>query len=360
MSSLKSDSCVVDTGDAVTNSQQTETHAAEKRVRAHGSAAQGTAIVLFTFLTVLAGMLGPMQSSVNGRLGVAVDDGHLAACISFLSGLVVMFIIVLPQRRLRKALISIPGHLRHGTLPWPYFFAGLCGAVIVLSEGVSVGALGVATFQTSLIAGMVISGIICDRFGIGVEFKQALNIPRILGALLAIAATVLVVSPNFTAPHMIALAILPFCGGLLAGWQPAGNSKIGYLADSMLVSITWNFIIGFSALALAFIIRLAMGAATFHLPTQWWMYLGGPLGLLSIALMALLVRKLGLLLLALASTAGQLIGSILIDLILPQEGHVIYAVTVAGAAVALVAAGIAMVPSRKLGAGTEHKTEESH
>ena len=305
-------------------------------------------VAIFTFLTVLAGMLGPLQSSVNGRLGVVVEDGHLAACISFFSGLVVMLIIVLSQKKLRKSLLSLPGHLKNRTLPWPYFFAGCCGAVIVLSEGVSVGMLGVATFQTSLIAGMVISGIVCDRLGIGVEFKQALNIPRILGALLAIAATVLVVSPNFTAPHMIGLAVLPFCGGLLAGWQPAGNSKIGYLADSMLVSITWNFIVGFSVLTLAFLVRMAIGKATFHLPTEWWMFLGGPLGLLSIALMALLVRKLGLLLLALASTAGQLIGSILIDVFFPQSGHVIYTATVIGACVALVAAGIAMAPTKNI------------
>ncbi len=36
------------------------------------------------------------------------------------------------------------------------------------------------------------------------------------------------------------------------------------------------------------------------------MYLGGPLGLMSIGLMAILVRGLGLLMLGVASTAGQL------------------------------------------------------
>lgn len=81
----------------------------------------------------------------------------------------------------------------------------------------------------------------------------------------------------------------------------------------MLVSITWNFIIGFCVLGGVLLVRVLMGDVSFSLPTAWWMYLGGPLGLLSIALMALLVRGLGLLLLGLASTAGQLIGSVLID-----------------------------------------------
>ncbi|WKD58460.1 DMT family transporter [Corynebacterium caspium] len=303
---------------------------------------------IFVFFTILAGMLGPVQSAVNGQLGGHLGDGHLAATISFASGLVLMFLIVLPRQKTRAALFAIPGQLRRNTIPWPNFFAGLCGAVIVLSEGISVGALGVATFQTSLISGMVISGVICDRLGIGVEFKQLLNAPRVIGALLAIFATVLVVLPVFETPHVVVLAILPFTGGLLAGWQPAGNSNVAKLADSVLVSITWNFIIGFSALALAFIIRLLAGKATFALPDTWWMYLGGPLGLASIALMALLVRRLGLLLLALASTAGQLIGSILIDTLIPALGHQVYTLTVVGAAVALVASGIAMVPSKKI------------
>lgn len=310
-------------------------------------AAKTAAVGIFVLFTVLAGMLGPMQSAVNGRLGTELGDGHLAAIVSFGSGLVLMLVIILPRPSTRQAFLSLPGHLRRGTIPWPNFFAGLCGAVIVLSEGISVGALGVATFQTALISGMVISGVVCDRLGIGVPFKQALSIFRIIGAVLAVVATVLVVSPNFETPHTLALVILPFAGGLLAGWQPAGNSNIGRLSGSMLVSITWNFLIGFVALTIAFLGRVAAGNASFALPDIWWMYLGGPLGLASIALMALLVRRLGLLLLALASTAGQLVGSILIDSIIPGMGTV-HVVTILGALVALSASGIAMIPSNRV------------
>lgn len=309
--------------------------------------AKTAAVGLFVLFTVLAGTLGPMQSAVNGRLGTELGDGHLAAVVSFGAGLVLMLVIILPRTSTRQAFLSLPGHLRRGTIPWPNFFAGLCGAVIVLSEGISVGPLGVATFQTALISGMVISGVVCDRLGIGVPFKQALSIFRIIGAVLAVVATVLVVSPNFETPHTLALVILPFVGGLLAGWQPAGNSNIGKLSDSMFVSITWNFLVGFVALTAAFLGRVAAGSASFALPDVWWMYLGGPLGLASIGLMALLVRRLGLLLLALASTAGQLVGSILIDSIIPGMGTV-HGVTVVGALVALLASGIAMIPSNRV------------
>lgn len=308
--------------------------------------ARSASVALFTLATVFAGMLGPLQALVNGRLGATLNDGHAAALISFGTGLALMLVVVLARGRTRRAFFALPRQLRRGELPRWNFFAGLCGAVIVLSEGVTVGFLGVAVFQTSLISGLVISGVLCDRLGIGVPVKQAITIQRGLGAFLAVGATLLVVSPSWSAPHMIALAIMPFVGGLLAGWQPAGNSEIGRLSGSMLVSITWNFLVGFVALGAVYLVRMAATGAHFSLPDTWWMYLGGPLGLLSIALMALLVRRLGLLLLGLASTAGQLIGSILIELAVPSHGGSLHLVTVVGALVALAAAAIAMIPAR--------------
>ena len=93
--------------------------------------------------------------------------------------------------------------------------------------------------------------------------------------------------------------------------------------------------------------RAAAGGVDFQLPSEWWMYLGGPLGLLSIALMALLVRGLGLLLLGLASVAGQLVGSLVLDAAIPALGHTVHVATVIGTVIALVAAGIGMIPSGK-------------
>ncbi|RXR25303.1 DMT family transporter [Oerskovia turbata] len=306
-----------------------------------------TATALLVLATVLAGALGPMQAAVNGQLGKTIGDGHAAALISFGTGLVLMFVIVFARPVTRREALAIPSLIKGRTIPWWNFLAGLCGAVIVLSEGVTVGVLGVATFQISLISGLVISGVICDRLGVTASVKQPLTFFRLAGAVLAIVATVIVISPNFSTPHTIALAIMPFVGGLLAGWQPAGNAAVADATGSMLVSIGWNFLVGFTALGIAYGIRAMTSGVDFQLPPTWWMYLGGPLGLLSIALMALLVRGLGLLLLGLASTAGQLVGSLLIDWAVPSLGHTIYAATIIGTVIALVAAVIGMIPSGK-------------
>jgi len=304
-------------------------------------------IPLLMLATIGAGMLSPMQSAVNGKLGEYVQDGNLCAVISFASGLIIMFAIILSNRTYRKQMAAIPSLIKIKKVPLWNWLAGLCGAMVVFSEGASASQLGIATFQTSLICAMLLSGLLCDRFGIGVPEKKPFTLLRISGAILALIATLLVVSPQWNTPHMLLLAILPFLAGLLAGWQPAGNATIAETTGSVIVSITWNFIVGFSALTIMLFIRIALDKASFVLPDVWWMYLGGPLGLMSIGLMAILVRGLGLLLLGVTSTAGQLVGSVLIDQLIPALGNTVYTITIIGTVVALLGAVITSIPDKK-------------
>ena len=304
-------------------------------------------VPLLMLATILAGTLSPMQSAVNGELGHWLNDGNACAVISFASGLVVMFFIIMAKKETRQQFSSIPSLIKQRKIPLWNWFAGLCGAMVVFSEGASASALGVATFQTALISALILSGLLCDRFGIGVSEKKYFTSYRIIGAIFAVVATVFVVSPQWRSTSFILLAILPIMAGLLAGWQPAGNAKVAEATGSMLVSITWNFIVGFTVLGIALLVRISLGHVSFQLPDTWWMYLGGPLGLMSIGLMAILVRGLGLLMLGVASTAGQLLGSVLIDVLIPALGNTVYFVTLVGTVFALVGAIVTTIPDFK-------------
>ena len=68
---------------------------------------------------------------------------------------------------------------------------------------------------------------------------------------------------------------------------------------------------------------------------------------MSIGLMAILVRGLGLLMLGVASTAGQLLGSVLIDVLIPALGNTVYFVTLVGTVFALVGAIVTTIPDFK-------------
>lgn len=60
---------------------------------------------LLMVATVLAGMLSPMQSAVNGQLGHVLKDGNASAVISFASGLVVMFFIIMSKNNIVSNLL---------------------------------------------------------------------------------------------------------------------------------------------------------------------------------------------------------------------------------------------------------------
>jgi bacterial/archaeal transporter family-2 protein len=303
-------------------------------------------VVALLVAAVLAGTLSPLQSAVNGALGGAVGDGNAAAVVSFGTGLLIMIVVVSAHPRLRSRALRLPGLIRRGNLGRWNYLAGLCGAAVVLSQSIAVGSLGVAVFQISLICGVIISGVVCDRIGIATTLAQPVSGVRMLGAGLALVAAAVAVSPNFHVPHEIVLATLPFGGGLLLGWQPAGNAAVAKETGSVIVAIALSFLVGFTVLSAGLLIRLALGAARFGLPPVWWMYTGGALGLLSIGLAALLVRGLGLLLLGLGTVAGQLIGSLLFNGVIPATASRFHVVTVVGTVLALVAAAIAAIPAR--------------
>ena len=78
-----------------------------------------------------------------------------------------MFFIIMARKETRQQFAAIPSLIKNRKVPLWNWFAGLCGAMVVFSEGASASALGVATFQTALISALLLSGLLCDRFGAG-------------------------------------------------------------------------------------------------------------------------------------------------------------------------------------------------
>lgn len=82
--------------------------------------------------------------------------------------------IIMARKETRQQFAAIPSLIKNRKVPLWNWFAGLCGAMVVFSEGASASALGVATFQTALISALLLSGLLCDRVGIGVDEKNTL------------------------------------------------------------------------------------------------------------------------------------------------------------------------------------------
>lgn len=296
-------------------------------------------------ITVLAGGMVAVQSRINGELGRRLDDGFAAALISFGSGLVILLVVLAFWKPGRDGFRAVADAVRSGTLRWWMLLGGAAGALLVLSQGLTAAVLGVALFTVATVAGQVIGGALIDRTRIVPGGPRPLTLQRIVGALLAIAAVAVAVSSQVQGEVPLWMLLLPFVAGIALGWQQAVNGRVRQRAGSALTATVGNFAVGTVVLAIAFVVHGAFVHWPQALPTEPWLYVGGILGCIFIALSAVLVHITGALLLSLAMIAGQLVSAIAIDVIVPGENS-IAATTIVGTALALVAVVVAGIRLR--------------
>ena len=111
-----------------------------------------------------------------------------------------------------------------------------------------------------------------------------------------------------------------------------------------LAATVMNFAVGAVILLLAWLVKVWISGVGNPLPGEWWYYLGGALGCFFICLSAWLVRGLGVLLTGVGMIAGQLLGSLALDLIVPTPGTVIAPATWLGTLLTLLAMVLATLP----------------
>lgn len=287
----------------------------------------------------MAGVGMAVQARVNGELGRRIDNGIGAALISFGVGLILL-VCAVPW--LRHGLANIRTALRDGSLRWWHCAGGVCGAFIVATQGLTVASLGVAVFTVAVVAGQSTSGLVVDRAGWVPGGSRPLSSYRVLGALLCVAAVVIAVSDRLGDVQALALAALPALAGLGISWQQGMNGFVRQAAGSALPPTLINFAVGTGALVIMLAVSVAFRGMPGPLPTEPWLYVGGPLGVLFIAIAAAVVKRIGVLLLGMGTIAGQICGALVIDAVVPAEAgppdlHTVLGATLALAAIALAA-----------------------
>ena len=302
-------------------------------------------------LAVGSGLAIPVQGRINGALGARLGDGIAAAAVSFSTGLLVMIIISLVLPRGRAGLASILPAVRSRAFPRIYVVAGAIGALFVFAQSFTVGILGVALFTVATVTGQTVSGLLVDRLGIGPAGKKSVTGIRIIGCLLTIAAVAWAVSPRFSsggpgegAAGLLLPLLLPVAAGFLMSFQQAMNGTATVHYGTPIAATLVNFVAGCIVLWTALAVKTAVAGPGNPLPAEWWYYLGGPMGCVFIGLGALLVRSLGVLVTGLGMIAGQLLGSLALDLALPAPGTVVAPATVLGTLLTLGAIVLATLP----------------
>lgn len=305
--------------------------------------------VLGVGLALVSGLAMAVQGRLNGMLGAQLHDSMLAAVISFGGGLVLLLLALPMVPAMSTGLGNLRMQLRaRNVRPW-HCLGGLGGATFVAAQSLTVATIGVATFTVGVVAGQTLSGLLVDRVGLGPAGPQALTWTRILGAALTLGGVAGALSGGISASGTgLWLLILPLFGGACMAVQQAINGQVGQVAHSPMTAALVNFAVGTAVLILAWLLSLALrGGASHAWPHNPVLYLGGLAGVVFISVAVLVVKWTGVLLLALSAIAGQLIGSVLLDLLLPAQGSHLSVSTLLGVGVTLFAVVITTLGGRQ-------------
>jgi transporter family-2 protein len=259
------------------------------------------------------------QSRINAELTVEVGSGFTAAWISFGVGLLTVGLVSLVTPAIRSGLAAVPGIVRSGGLRWWQLLGGVGGAWLVTTQGLVVPVVGVTLFMVSVVAGQVLGSLLADRFGLSPAGVLPISARRAAAALLAGIAVVISAWPQLgkVDANWVLVAAIVAGGGVAL--QQAVNGRVASTTGQPFSATTINFLVGLGALTGILLVQAIFGSVVLpEWPSQWWLYLGGPIGVLFIALAAWAVKPLGVLAFGLLAIAGQVLGALTLDLVLPS------------------------------------------
>ena len=297
---------------------------------------------------VIVGALTAYQSRVNGALAVETGNGIQAALVSFGTGWLILCVLLALWRPYRDGVRAVIAAVRSGAMPWWQIIGGLMGGFFVGVQGLTVPLIGVAVFTVAVVAGQSTNSLIVDRFGLGPAGRQPINGARVLSAALAIVGVAVAVSDRLSGPVLSSLGpvLLAFSAGLLIAVQQALNGRVGAVSGRAVSAAFLNFTFG--SLLLGVVFGSAIALSDFDagvLPSgPWWLYTGGLVGVIFIASAAWVVQKLGVLLFALLSVSGQLLGALLLDIFAPTADNTLHWQLAAGVIIVGIAVAVGGAP----------------
>lgn len=302
------------------------------RTGARPTAAPPTSLAVLTLLAVVAGTALAAQARVNGALREHLGSAVVAALVSFTAGLVALLVAATTTGRIRAA-----ANLRTGTRWW-WWLGGLAGALLVASSAAAVPEVGVALTSVAIVAGSTTGSLLVDRLGLSPRGHQPLTAPRVAGAVLAVAGLGIGTVGRHGTVRPLLLAVVA-TAGFASALQQAANGQLRERSGEALVAACVSFAAGTAALALAVLVTAAW-LPPLHWPANPGLYAGGLGGAAYIALGAFTVARLGVLRLTLGTVAGQLLGGVVLDALVPTASG-LSAASVVAAALTLVAVVVA-------------------
>lgn len=220
----------------------------------------------------ILGMLGPLKTGVNLRLGKVVNSLALTAFSTFFGSVFLLLPVnyLVEGRFFRNILKGTP-------LPWWGYLAGILAALAVMMNSFLFRRLG--SMLTISLAGFaqLATGLLIDSLGLFAAKVVVLSPLKIFGVLIASMGIYMVISKSdldFKRAKYILLALVE---GVILGLSAAINSYVGMQVDSVGTASLLSLIVA-SAFLLAIIILKADWRKLAKLngaKLPWWSFSGG-------------------------------------------------------------------------------------
>jgi bacterial/archaeal transporter family-2 protein len=284
-------------------------------------------------LAALSGAMIALQARANGELSHRLNNGLQAALVSFGSGLLIIFVITLFNSKIKEGIKNLRSSVANKEIARWKLFAGALGGSFVAIQTQIVPLIGVAIYSVASIAGQTAMSLIVDRIGLTGGGKKLISPRRVLAAFLTVLAVLVSVWDRIDANNLSIFAVTAGgVAGAIVGVQRALNGQINEYSQQSFTTSLLNFITGTSFLVILIIAGILLGKNELSpLPSgPWWIYTGGVIGVIYIAFTSTIVQHLGVLTFTLFSVGGQLVGSLIIDLVSPTKGVSVSAYLVTG------------------------------
>jgi transporter family-2 protein len=284
-------------------------------------------------LAALSGAMIALQARANGELSHRLNNGLQAALVSFGSGLLIIFVITLFNSKIKEGIKNLRRAVANKEIARWKLFAGALGGSFVAIQTQIVPLIGVAIYSVASIAGQTAMSLIVDRIGLTGGGKKLISPRRVSAAVLTVLAVLVSVWDRIDANNLSMLAVIAGgIAGAIVGVQRALNGQINEYSNQSFTTSLLNFVTGTSFLVILIVVGMLLGRNELSpLPSgPWWIYTGGVIGVIYIAFTSTIVQHLGVLTFTLFSVGGQLVGSLVIDLVSPTEGVSVSAYLVTG------------------------------
>ena len=309
-------------------------------------------------LAALSGVMIALQARANGELSHRINNGLEAALVSFGSGLVIISVIAIFNPAIKEGIRNLRGALVRKEIAQWKLLAGALGGTFVAIQTSIVPLIGVAIYSVASIAGQTAISLIVDRIGLTGGGKKLISPRRVAAAVLTVLAVFVSVFDRIDAKNLSLMAVLlGTIAGAVVGVQRALNGQINEYSHQSFTTSLLNFITGTSLLVLLILGGVVLGKINLvTLPAgPWWIYTGGVIGVIYIAFTSTIVQHLGVLTFTLFSVGGQLVGSLIIDLVSPTDGVHVSAYLVSGIVMTYLGVIAGVVNSSRVKKPVRHK-----